>query len=148
MNSKPVVITSLIWLALTILFTVIGIVVLDWQKWSSLAKYGIETKGKVVKKEPDNHRFIQYSYSVDQQTFSGLGSAGDPNPEFDQLNVGDTITVFFNPDNPKESFLGNPESQSRSIRNGIVFLAVLGPLFSMTGLYSKGWLPVSPRRRI
>ena len=122
--------------------------VLDWQKWHELAKYGIETNGHVVRKEPDNHRFIQYSYTVDQQTYSGLGNAGEDSPEFDQLNVGDVVRVFYNPDNPKESILGNPESQARSIRNGILFLAIFGPLISMIGLYTKGWLPGSRRRRI
>jgi hypothetical protein len=148
MKSRPFVITALIWFALTIVFAVLGLIVSNWQKWHTLAKYGVETKGNVVKKEPDNHRFIHYSYAVDQRTYSGLGSAGEGNPEFEQLKVGDSVTVVYNPDNPKESILGNAESQASSIRNGILFLAILGPLFSMTGLYARGWLPVSKRRRI
>jgi hypothetical protein len=147
MISRPVVITALVWLALTIVFAVIGAIVMDWRKWHELAKYSIETNGYVMRKEPDNHRIIQYSYAVDQQTYSGLGNASGDTPEFDQLNIGDEVRVFYNPDNPKLSILGNPESQARSIERGVFFLAIFGPLFSMIGLYTKGWLPVSRRRR-
>src|SRR5437867_244666 len=82
MNSKSVVITFSIWLVLTIGFAVVGVFALDWQKWNSLAKRGVDTKGKVMVKEPENHRFIRYSYSVGQRTYFGLGSAGDRNPDF------------------------------------------------------------------
>jgi len=143
MKSKPVVLTGFIWLALTIAFATLGVRALDWQKWHNLTRYGVETKGRVTGKEPDNHNFIRYSYVVGQRTHFGLGSAGNGNPDFDQLNVGDVIRVFYYPDEPEESILGNPESQARSSTNGVLFLGILGPLFSMIGLYAKGWLPVS-----
>ena len=143
MKSQPIVITVLIWLTLTIVFAAFGFKVLDWQKWNRLAKYGVETKGKILSKQPDNHRFVRYSYTVGQQTYFGLGSARSGNPEFDQLNVGDEIKVFYDPDDPAHSILGSAEAQASSITRGVLFLAIAGPLFSMIGLYLKGWLPVS-----
>ena len=49
------------------------------------------------------------------------------------------------PRDPSESFLGDPKEQVRSLKRGVIFLAVVGPLFSLIGLYSKGWLPI-PRQ--
>jgi hypothetical protein len=145
MNSKAIVTTFLIWVALIAVFAATGIVALDWQKWRGLARRGVETEGRVVAKELENHRFIRYSYEVGGQTYSGLGSAGRGNPEFEQLNIGDRVKVFYDSDNPKESFLGNPQAQADSITRGVLFLAILGPLFSIIGLYAKGWLPFSKK---
>jgi len=148
MNSKSVLITISIWLTLTIGFAALGVFALDWQKWHKLAKQGVETKGKVVGKEPDNHRFIRYSYVVGQRTYTGLGSAGGRNPEFEQMNIGDGITVTYDSEKPEESISGDPKSQAGSVTFGVLFLAIVGPSFSMIGLYARGWLPVSTRGRI
>ena len=148
MNSRAILTTVLIWLVLTTLFAAIGFLALDWQKWHGLARDGVEIKGIVVAKEPENHRSIRYSYLVGERTYSGIGSAGGDNPQFEHLNVGDRVIVFFNPANPEESILGNAESQAGSITAGVLFLAIVGPAFSMMGLYAKGWLPVRRRGRI
>jgi hypothetical protein len=85
---------------------------------------------------------------VDQQVYSGLGSAGGINPGFEQLVIGDKIRVFYNPDDPKESFLGDPKDQLVSTSKGILFLAIVGSTFSMAGLYLKGWPPGTKRESI
>jgi len=38
--------------------------------------------------------------------------------------------------------------QAGAITAGVLFLAIVGPAFSMMGLYAKGWLPVRRRGRI
>ena len=45
---KTVVLTSFIWLALTIAFAALGVRALDWQEWHNLTRYGVETKGRVT----------------------------------------------------------------------------------------------------
>ena len=145
---KSVLITIFIWLALTIGFAALGVFALDWQNWHRVASHGVDLKGEVIGKEPENHRFIRYSYLVGQRTYTGLGSAGGRNPEFDRLNVGDVVTVTYDSSNPEESILSDPKSQASSVTRGALFLAVVGPLFSMVGLYAKGWLPFSSRGRI
>ena len=148
MNSKAVISTFFIWLALALILAAIGVVAVNWSKWHGLAKRGVETKGRVVGKEPENHKFIRYSYEVNQQTYSGLGSAGRGNPTFEQLNIGDKVTVFYDPADPNESILGNPQEQANSVTVGVLFLAIGGSLVATVNLYRKGWLPTSRPRRI
>ena len=135
MVSISVLITFIIWLTLTVIFALFGMVVLDWQKYRRLAKYGVAIEGRVIAKEPDNHQFIRYSYSVGQQSYSGLGNAGRGNPAFERLNIGDSVKVFYDPDDPKVSFLGDPKDQSESNTRGVLFFTLLGPLFSIIGMH-------------
>lgn len=142
MNVKNIFLTILIWAISTFVFVVIGVVALDWQKWNGIAKYGVATNGKVVGKEPENHDFIRYSYVVNGSHYSGLGSAGGEHPDFNQLHVGDPVKVIYDSRQPEESILGSAQSQASSITRGVIFLGVLGPLFSMIAMYAKGWLPI------
>jgi len=142
MNLRNVFLTLLIWVLLTFVCGVIGVIALDWQKWNGLAKYGVATNANVTGKEPENHNFIRYSYVVNGSHYSGLGSAGGENPDFDQLQVGDPVKVIYNARQPKVSILGSAQSQASSVTRGVIFLSVLGPLFSMLAMYAKGWLPI------
>ena len=142
MNLRKVWLTLFIWAISTFFFVVIGVVALDWQKWNDLAKYGIATNGNVIGKEPENHRSIRYSYVVNGSHYSGLGSAGGENRDFDQLQVGDVVKVTYDSRQPEESILGSAQLQASSITRGVIFLGVVGPLFSMIGMYVKGWLPI------
>jgi hypothetical protein len=148
MNLRAVAITFCIWLALTIFFAALGFVIMDWRKWHGLAERAVETEGRVIAKEPENHRFIRYSYQVGARTYIGLGSAGRGNPTFEELNVGDRVRVFYDSDKPEESILGDAQGQASSITVGVVFLAVVAPLFAMVRLYQRGWLPISKHGRI
>src|SRR5262245_17046407 len=100
MNLRNILLTLLIWIASTVVFALIGVVVMDWEKWHSLAKYGVATEGIVEDKEPENHNFIRYSYSVHANHYSGLGSAGGENPNFDQLIIGELVKVVYDPRDP------------------------------------------------
>jgi hypothetical protein len=126
MNLRNVGHTLLIWAISTFVCVVIGVVALDWEKWNSLAEHGITSNGNVVAKEPENHNFIRYRYVVNGSHYSGLGSAGGENPNFDQLHVGDAVKITYDSQRPEESILGSAQSQRSSIRRGIVFLAVVG----------------------
>jgi hypothetical protein len=148
MYSKGILTIVLIWVALTIFFAAIGVVALDWRQCHALAQRGVEVEGKVIAKEPENHRLIRYSYVAGAETYFALGTGGDGNPEFEQLNTGDRVKVFYDPGNPKESILGNPQRQASSKTTGVLFLAIIAPLFSIVGLYRKGWLPIFKPHRI
>src|ERR1700694_3140043 len=125
-KTKAVILTVRIWFALTIAFGAIGIVTLNWPEALALATRAVEVQGTVVSKEPENHKFIQYTYVVGEATYSGLGSAGRDNPTFEQLKIGDRVKLYYDPDSPKESILGDPKEHAKSI--------------------TRGWLPISKGR--
>ncbi|HTK27409.1 MAG TPA: DUF3592 domain-containing protein [Pyrinomonadaceae bacterium] len=77
-----------------------------------LANHGIAIYGWVVKKDPENHAAVTYSYVVDNVRYSGTGGSGRGNPRFDQLQQGDQVVVFYDPNNPADSFLGYPQYQT------------------------------------
>jgi len=146
MKTKAVLTTVLIWFALTIAFGAIGMVTLNWPEALALATHGIEVQGTVVSKDHENHNFIQYTYVVGEATYSGLGSAGRGNPTFEQLKIGDRVKLYYDPDSPKESILGNAKEHAKSITTGLLFITIIGPLGSILGLYQRGWLPSSKGR--
>jgi hypothetical protein len=147
MNSKDVLTILIIWFLLTLLFACLGLAALDWRRLDRLSGYDNVAEGRVTAKEPGNHQLVRYSYQAGQRAYSGSGNAGGVNPPFDRLNIGDRVTVFYNPQDPSESFLGDPKEHVSSLKAGVIFLAVVGPLFSLAGLYAKGWLPISKRGR-
>jgi hypothetical protein len=135
MTRKTLITNSLIWLALTIASAAFAIKSLDWMDYNYLVKRGVAVKATVTAKEPDNHRFIRYSYSVDQKTYNGLGSAGHGNPRFEELNVGDKVTVVYDPVNPDLSFLGDPKDQLNSVTGGVIFITLIFPFFSIIAIH-------------
>ena len=145
MTYRDLVIMFVSWLILLCLFGALGVFMLNWFEYRRLAKTAVEATGTVTAKEPENHRFVRYSFSVNGHSYSGLGNAGGVNPEFEQLEIGSSVKVFYDPNDPDESFLGSPTDQSNSVRTGVIFLAVVSSLFSVFGLYYKSWLPVTKR---
>src|SRR4051794_6857426 len=107
MNSRAVLLIFCIWLGLTTFFAAVGFIVMDWRKWHGLAERAVETQGRVVAKEPENHQSIRYSYQVGAGTYIGSGRAGRGNPTFEELNVGDRVRVFYDSDKPEVSVLGD-----------------------------------------
>src|SRR5262245_46814868 len=119
----------LIWFLLAAASITLGVFSLDWITYYKLARSGVGTRGLVTAKEPENHRFIRYSYSVGESDYSGLGVAGNGNPEFDDIKVGDPVIVYYNSDNITISFLGEPKYQLNSVTRGVVFIALVLPVF-------------------
>ena len=147
MTSRDLTISVLIWVLLLGMFGAFGVFVLDWPEYRYLAHNAVETTGKVTAKEPSNHRAIRYSYQVDGQMYSGIGNAGRGNPEFDQLEIGSPLKVYYDPNDPGKSLLGNPTEQWNSLTRGVIFLALAGSVLCLAGLYSKGWLPIAKHSR-
>ena len=121
--SKPVLYGA-IWVFSTAVFAIFGLIFLNIPKFYRLAKDGISIEGRVAAKEPLNHQTVHYSYVVGTQTFQGAGNAGNGNPTFEQLSIGDPVRVSFNPNNPAESYLGDPRSELNSLIRGLILIAL------------------------
>jgi len=137
----------LIWLALALGPACFVLIALDWPKWHGLAQRAVETKGLITAKEPSNHMSIRYSYEVRDRTYFDIGQAGGANPEFEKLKVGDSITVFYDPQAPEVSSLERADKASSSIAAAALFVILLAPIVGFVGLHQKGWLPRSQRAR-
>jgi hypothetical protein len=129
------------WLVITGIVAAIMIYKLDILEYRRLASHGMNIQGVVTAKEPENHQFIHYSYTVNQHSYTGTGNAERGNAEFERLNIGDKVKVYYDPNNPQTSFLGDPAEQLSSMIRGGLFITLLGPLAMVSGLYVKGWLP-------
>lgn len=131
------------WLLSAFLLVLFGGLMLDWPTYRSLAKVGIETTATVSAKEPANHRSLRYKFQVKGKLYEGIGRSGGINPDFDDLEVGDAVKIYYDPSEPERSYLGDPKDQLNSINNGLLFLGLVGSSMCMYGLYAKGWLPLS-----
>jgi len=143
LTRQTIIQTLLVFLTLVLVQGFLAIRFLDWTQSQNLARHAIKTSGRVTAKEPDNHNFVRYSFEVNGRPYSGLGNAGGENSEFEELQIGSTVIVYYDATNPEDSFLGNPARHAASATNGVIFVVVVGSLLCMFGLYAKGWLPVT-----
>jgi hypothetical protein len=111
-----------------------------------MSKNGVMTTGNVTAKE--RHRVIRYSYQVDREVYSGIGDAGRGNPEFEQLETGAAVKVFYDLKNPGWSVLGDATEESNSRTRGVMILALSGSILCLYGFYVNDWLPISKHDRI
>jgi hypothetical protein len=96
------------------------------QRLYPLARRGILACGTVSSIDPKNHQAAHYSYEVDGKTYlgiqqGGVGNQGNGSP----CNY--TLTryiVYYLPENPRISCLGNPNSQLENEEISF-FLAIL-----------------------
>jgi hypothetical protein len=93
-------------------------------------------QGVVISKEPTNHALVNAEFVVNEVRYVAVDSfIGPPNPEFDAVNVGDAVTVFYDPADPTRARLHEPEPLS----TGLVFFGVtamlLVPTLFVTFLY-------------
>jgi hypothetical protein len=116
-----------VWLIFAGLAAFIGLKFTDWLTYRRLSN-GISIYGRVVSKDPENHQIVRYSFVVGQQLFSGIGHGGRGNPAFNQLEIGQRVVVFYDPQDPSFSCMGYPESHQGVEMAGIIFLVLFVPL--------------------
>ncbi|HEU4432918.1 MAG TPA: DUF3592 domain-containing protein [Pyrinomonadaceae bacterium] len=139
---RTLVLTVLIYVVLLGAFGLLGVKLLNWSKYHHLAESAVRTVGHVTAKEPENHRAIRYSFKLHDLSFHGIGRAGGENPAFDELQVGSEVVIYYDPQNPESSFLGDPREQAADMTTGVLFITLLGSIGSMITLYIKKWLPI------
>lgn len=96
----------------------------DWPKYRRLMDHGAGTDGRVTDKGLGGGREVHYAFMVGGRPYSGSGRAGYGNPEYEQLSVDDEVVVFYLPQNPDVSCLGDPKEHLRD-QNRVISLALL-----------------------
>jgi len=94
-------------------------------------QHGLRTHGVVTALEPGNHQAVRYQFEVGSRSYSGVGSAGFGNPEFDSLSVGSSVIVYYLSDNPNESCIGIPSELIDNEVGALGLVAVFFPLFAI-----------------
>lgn len=118
-----------------IIFATIGF---GFGKWAfgspevdRFAEKGVPIYGYAVEKYPDKHATIRYSYEVGEKQYDGVGNSGYGNPGFDEIQIGQKVVVFYDPEAPEQSMMGYPQSYNQINRYGTIFSAIFFPIFPM-----------------
>lgn len=96
----------------------------DWAVYRRLAKDGLGTDGWVTGKDEKTKR-VDYAFNGPKKMNTGSGRAGYGNKEFDELAVGDSVIVYFAPDDPNVSCLGLPAERLRAQHGVMVWAFIL-----------------------
>jgi hypothetical protein len=98
--------TTIIWAMLVLAVAILG-VLFGYRRLALCSDYQ-KTTGTIGQKFPDNHLSFDFSYAVDGQAHNGSGYAGQLGRSFDSIQVGDTITVFYDRRHPASYTLDAP----------------------------------------
>lgn len=63
----------------------------------------------VVELHPEFHCTVLYEYHVGGRPFHGQTQPSEPNPPLEQLHLGQALVVFYDPEHPEKSVLGDPK---------------------------------------
>jgi hypothetical protein len=124
---------AITWLLLAVVIAV-GIGSLDWPAYRRMAARGVSGRATVVELLPKIHNTVRYQYEVGGQTFGGQMQSWQPNPPLERLGVGESLVIYYDPQHPAASVLGDPKPMlwNETIS---VSLAALG----MPTLIVVGW---------
>jgi len=118
----------LTWLLLAAVFA-IGIGSLNWPAYHRMALQGVLGQATVIELHPEFHNTVRYEYCVAGRTFRGQMQSWGPNPELQQLSVGQPLVIYYNPEHPEASVLGDPKPILKNETQSVALAALLFPTF-------------------
>jgi hypothetical protein len=107
----------------------------NWTSYYRIAKNGVSGKGIVFQLLPQDHNGVRYNYKSDNKTFEGMRNSSPPNPPFNQLKKGQEVTVYFDPQHPEISLLGDPKSIFKDETIAVVIGGVVLPFLVLLFLF-------------
>jgi hypothetical protein len=128
-----------VWAALLLVIGICGLLV-NFKPLMLGAHYKA-TKGTIVQKFPNNHLGIHFTYEADGRTYEGDGYAGQINRAFDEIQLGDTVTVFYDKQSPSSSTLEVPNVLSVQRIGQIVAAALILSVLGMCILHRYQLIP-------
>src|ERR1700761_3105067 len=117
----------ILWLVLAV---IIGCMIgsQDLPTYHRLAERAISGKATVIELLPQQHNTLRYEYQVAGQTYQGRMGSRQPNPPAEQLGVGQSVVIYYDPEHPEVSVPGDP----RLMFNNEMFLVALAALMAPT----------------
>jgi hypothetical protein len=111
------------WLVLAAVIT-IGIGSLNWLSYLRLAMRGVLGQATAIELLPQIHNTVRYEYHVGERAFQGQMRSWPPNPPLEQLGVGQSLVIYYDPEHPEESVLGDPKPIFKNETISIALTAV------------------------
>jgi hypothetical protein len=99
---------AITWLLLVVVIAV-GVGAINWPSYRRMAARGVSAKATVLELLPSVHNSVRYQYEVGGQTFEGQMQSWQPNPPLEHLVVGQPVVIFYDPQHPAASVLGEPK---------------------------------------
>jgi len=112
-----------IWTVLVLAFAAVtGRKALDYYR---LKNSGVSTQGIAMTRKPHNQ--IEYSFRAGEVAHTDVGVPGMGSPPVDKIALGQTVPVYFLPQNPDISCLGSPEELLRNELPPVLAVTLLFP---------------------
>ena len=83
--------------------------------YTRLDRRGVRTQATVIDTEPKNHNTVYYSFVVAGRTYT-TGNRAHGGKSADELRIGESIEIVYDPLNPVESCNCDPHERRRSAR--------------------------------
>ncbi|CAN5903706.1 hypothetical protein BH11VER1_BH11VER1_42160 [soil metagenome] len=127
---------AIAWLALAAAFCII-IGSLNWRTFSRLTERGVSGSATVIGLFPKNHNTVSYEYHVGDRTFKGQMQSRSPNLPPDQLHVGQSLVINYDPLHSEDSVLGDPKPM---LTNETISISLVALIFPTLILFAwKSW---------
>jgi hypothetical protein len=97
----------ILWLVLAVVFLV-GIGSFNLSLFHGLMENGVRQQAIATKLTPEFHNTVCYEYQVNGTKFEGRDQSWNPNPPLTTIKVGQSLVIYYDPQNPSRSVLGNP----------------------------------------
>lgn len=123
---------ALTWLVLAIV-AAIGIGSLNWRSYRRMAARGVSTQATVIELLPQTHDTLRYEYHLAGRAFQGQMQSWPPNPPLGQLRIGQSLVIYYDPEHPEESVLGDPKPMLKNETISVALAAILFPTFLVVG---------------
>jgi hypothetical protein len=119
-----------VWVGLTMLVAIFG-VARKWPAYSLLKHYAV-IQGHVSQKLPQEHQSFYFIYEVEHRIYTSIGGI---DTDFNKIQVGDPITVYYDKRQPEICTLNRPKVDlARAIGMVIAQCAII-PLIAMIFLH-------------
>jgi hypothetical protein len=116
------------WIILALSLT-IGIGSINWVRLRRITSRGVRGEAIVIGLFPTNHNTLRYEYHVAGKTFIGQTQSSDPNPPLERLAVGEKVVIFYDPEDPHDSILGDPAPVLWNETISVLLAATVVPTF-------------------
>jgi hypothetical protein len=126
-HANPIVKFLGLWLAGAAVFAVSFGLGAGRSAWNfyRLSHDGVLTQGTVIGLEPENHNTVRYTYKVNGQTYARADQG------FSGFAVDQTVPVYYLPQQPDVSSVGDPDSLLTNELFPLVLATVTFPLFAI-----------------